>query len=130
MKKFIAVVFTLVLSITGFSQKFNAMSLISKEKQDTLTEETIDELNIFNISMDDKIVVHNRIKTDGECSSQIYKLHSYQDSDTEGEFVLTIYFKSKLHDYELTIIENDDGTSIIGDGYVYTAEVFELKTYK
>ena len=130
MRKLFTVLVFAVLLLPVFGQDFSAMSLASDQKIGVESEEIVKEINMFNISMDDGVLVHNRIKVDGSIESQIYKLTGYKDSEDEGFFTITLFFKSKLHDYELTVVENEDGVFIIGDSYVYRAKVYSLKTYK
>lgn len=129
MKKLITILFIVVISLTSFAQEFNAMSLVADQKVDVSTGESIKEINIFNISMNDKVIVHNRIKEDGECTSQIYRLKTYEESETEEEFKLVFFFKSDLHEYDIIVVDNKKGTFIIGQGFIYKTKVYTLKTY-
>lgn len=130
MKKLFTVVFLAALSVFTYAQDFSAMSLASDQKIEIGTKEISKEINLFNVSMEDGVVVHNRIKTNGETESQIYKMTGYKDFEAEGMFGITIFFKSKVHSYELEIIESEDGVFIVGENFMYRAKVYSLKTYK
>jgi len=126
MKKllFIAAVF---LSFTAFTQ-FESISFYSMNRSEVSEGNYFEEVNTFNVSLPDKIVVHNRFSKSEEAISQIYRIVKF-DQETSEEGYVVLYFKltSDLGIYEMFISENEDGEFALIEGSLFFGQVYNLK---
>ena len=126
MKKllFIAAVF---LSFTAFTQ-FESVSFYSMNRTEVSEGNYFEEVNTFNVSLPDKIVIHNRFPKSEEATSQIYRIVKF-DLETSEEGYIVFYFKlaSDIETYEMFISENEDGEFVLIEGSLFFGKVYNFK---
>lgn len=129
MKKLITLLFVTLLSLVSTAQEYTSVSLVSKERVNLSTEEVTKEVNIFNISVKEGIVVHNKLGERGVYSSQIYKLVDYNISRDEEDISIEIGFESDENRYEFVLFATEYGFFLGTKGFLYRTEVYVLKQY-
>ena len=83
------------------AQDWQTKSFISDRKIIRKNDSIVEELNMFNVSIKDSLVIHNRIDHYGNRESQLYKMVDVK-IDEEGRLV--IYFRSDKSYYFIEIV--------------------------
>lgn len=131
MKKML-LLFALVATVSvGKAQNENGFSFYSGLLTTGDSEEFKEEVNFFNLSVDDKVFVHNNLSDENRPVGQIYRVKSYEVVNVAkgvwyADFVVTskggIDYKGRL------VVEDDLETIIIGNTY-FIGEKSIIKSY-
>jgi hypothetical protein len=115
------------LSFTAFTQ-FESISFYSMNRSELSDGNYFEEVNTFNVSVPDKIVVHNRFPSSKDATSQIYRIVKFDQETSEDGYVV-LYFKlaSDVDIYEMFISENEDGEFALLEGNLFFGKVYNLK---
>lgn len=110
---------------------WESKSFFSDRKIIRENDSIVEEVNIFNISIEDSLVIHNRIDHYGNRESQLYKMVDVK-IDEEGRLV--IYFRSDKSYYfiEIVSVETDSKSGTILNMMhrnLYRVEEYHLKTF-
>jgi intein/homing endonuclease len=115
------------LSFTAFTQ-FESISFYSMNRSELVEGNHFEEVNTFNVSVPDKIIIHNRFPKSEEATSQIYRIVKF-DQETSEEGYVVLYFKlaSDLDIYEMFISENEDGEFALLESSLFFGKVYNFK---
>jgi hypothetical protein len=126
MKKllFIGAVF---LSFTAFTQ-FESISFCATNRADLSNGNSFEEVNTFNVSLPDKVVIHNRFPNGENPTSQIYRITKFDQEENEDGYIV-LYFKvsSDVDMYEMFISENEDGEFVLLEKNLFFGDVYNFK---
>lgn len=128
MRNLLLLIFTLC-TFQAVSQKFISLTISSHKKMDKLTKVMEKETNIFNISVTDGILVHNKLSANGESTAQIYRLLDYNLKETNAETVLTLEFKSQTNFYTFKLYLTDYLNVLETPNYTYPVTISECIPY-
>lgn len=129
MKKLLLFIAALVLTLTSFTQNnFESISFYSVNRIDIGKGVEFEEVNTFNISIPDRILVHNRFVEGEKGYSQIYKLTGFEEKkDDNGYIILHFNIKSDIDTYELFLSEDDEGEFVLLNENLFFGDVYNLK---
>lgn len=121
----------LIIASTSIAQDWQTKSYFSSRKIIRKNDSVVEELNVFNISIRDSLIIHNRIDQNGGRESQLYKM---EDVETTEEGRLVIYFRSIESHYFIEIVDVDtkkrSGTMLnLMHRTVYLVEDYSFKTF-
>ena len=114
------------------AQDWQTKSFISDRKIIRKNDSIVEELNMFNVSIKDSLVIHNRIDHYGNRESQLYKMVDVK-IDKKGRLV--IYFRSDKSYYfiEIVSVETETKSGIMLNMMhrtLYLVEEYPLKTFQ
>lgn len=121
---------TLLFFFNNFhAQEIRSLTMLSHSRVDKETAEETKQMDIFNVSEADKIVVHNRIKPGGEITSQVYRLIDLTTRPYKDGIAITLYFKSHSIKYQMVVVKTEDELYLESENYYYAIQLTDLKTY-
>ena len=123
---------TFFLSI-GFihAQDRQTKSFLSDRKNILQNDSIVEEVNMFNISIKDSLIILNKIDRFGDRESQLYKIVAVEPTEKNR---CIIHFRSDAYDYSLEIVpvttEQNSGMVLnMSNTTLYRVEEYYLKTF-